>query len=214
MSDPGASSQTLSTEQLVPSFFFPSRLGPALTILNNASSDNGLTSVPYDLVDLILSQAIAEVIHETVDTAVSSLSIPQALFSSRNFLGTLAGVSTSFRVIVLRLVALAFQIPLPCERILLEAHGQVRSLLLFKGAMLAGAVMNPPEVWSPLMKAYGYHLRARFLIHSALRRKSEISLALKLCGATGGLSRLLVDALNSQLGDGSTLLSFSSFCSC
>ncbi|KAJ6500724.1 hypothetical protein C8R45DRAFT_1071271 [Mycena sanguinolenta] len=178
MSDSGASSKTLSTEH----------------------SNNGPTSVvPYELIDVILSHAIAEVIHETVDRAFQSQSISQALFSSRNSLGTLAGVSASFRVIVLKLVAVAFRIPLPCERVLIEAHRQFHSLLLFKGALLAGAVMNPPEAWSPLMKAYGYHLRARCSI-PRLKAETSLQIALDLCkGTNEGLSWPLVGLLTSQL---------------
>ncbi|KAF7359123.1 hypothetical protein MSAN_01253800 [Mycena sanguinolenta] len=178
MSDSGASSKTLSMEH----------------------SNNTPTSVlPYELIDIILSHAVAEVIHGTVNTAVQSQSISQALSSGWNSLGTLAGVSASFRVIVLKLVALAFRISLPCERVLTEGHRQFHSLLLFKGALLAGAVTNPPEAWSPLMKAYGYHLRARC---SIVRLKSETSLrvALDLCkGINEGLSWPLVALLTSQL---------------
>ncbi|KAF7353816.1 hypothetical protein MVEN_01067200 [Mycena venus] len=159
--------------------------------------------LPYDLVDLILGHTIGEVIHETVEMAFQGQSIPLSLFTSWNILGTLAGVSTTFRAIVLKLVALAFRIPLPCDSVFAEAYSQFRSLLLFKAATLRGAEMAPPVAWrSPLMQAYGYYFRTKFLVrgHQPSRRKSEILLALRLCnGAVDGLSRPLVDALNFQL---------------
>ncbi|KAF8191610.1 hypothetical protein K438DRAFT_1970589 [Mycena galopus ATCC 62051] len=182
MSESGASSQTLATQH---------------------DSNNQPTSVPYELVDLILSQSIAGVLHEAVEMSFQSHSIHHMLSTSWNFLGTLLGVSSTFRAIVLKLVALAFRIPMPCESILREAYSQFRALLFFKGAILARAVTDPPIAWSPLMRAYGYHLRARFLVREqspTLDRVSEIYLALQLCdGMAGGLTWPLVDALNSQL---------------
>ncbi|KAJ6606185.1 hypothetical protein DFH09DRAFT_3763 [Mycena vulgaris] len=110
------------------------------------------------------------------------------------------------------MVALAFRIPLPCpsQRILPAGYKMFRSLLLFKAATFAGAVMTPPEVWqAPLMQAYGYYFKAIHLgrvlplHHSAVllrSRKSEIYAALSLCtGIVAGLSQPLVDALHSEL---------------
>lgn len=64
--------------------------------------------VPYDLLDLTLSHTVGQFIQETVDTILPTDLHP-------NFLGALAGVSVTFRAIVLKLVVLAFRIPLPCE---------------------------------------------------------------------------------------------------
>jgi hypothetical protein len=190
---------------------------------------NDASTLPYDLVDLILSHAIGQVIFETVD---DSSPIPRTLAQSWSYISDLAGVSSYFRAIVLKLVALAFRIPLPRESqrslynfppnvlsadthlhsILREGYRNLRSLLLFKGAASAGAVMDPPDAWqSQLMQAYGYYLKTRYFHQGRLPRhwpsavwihgrNSDIYVALSLCnGTVGGLSYPLVDALHSEL---------------
>ncbi|KAJ7684418.1 hypothetical protein DFH06DRAFT_1462758 [Mycena polygramma] len=159
--------------------------------------------VPYELVDLILSQAIGQVIYENVEKAFQSQSLQHSLFLTWDFLGTLAGVSTVFRAIVLKLVALVFQIQLPCESqsIFPEAYAKFRSLLLFKGASMGGAVMDPPLLrhWqAPLMQAYGYYYTATSLVQGLLlrRRRADVYLALAFCQDTvAGISQPLLDRL-------------------
>ncbi|KAJ7778767.1 hypothetical protein DFH07DRAFT_795903 [Mycena maculata] len=168
-------------------------------------------TVSYDVVDLILSHAVGQVIHDAVESVLHGQPITLSSLPGWSFLGDLAGVSRTFRAIMLKLVALAFRIPLPSERIFLEAYKKLRSLLLFAAATSAGAVMDPPEGWqSPLMRAYGHYAKARFLARGRLIHRSvvslrshraEIYLALRFCNGTGAeLAYPLLDASHSQLG--------------
>ncbi|KAJ7118970.1 hypothetical protein C8R44DRAFT_789762 [Mycena epipterygia] len=169
--------------------------------------------VPHDLVDLILSHTIGQVIHEAVEATIHGQSFASSCIPCWSSVSNLAGVSTNFRAIVLKMLALAFRVPLPCEssRILSEAHQKFRSLLLFGAATVAGAVMDPPA-GSPLMQAYGHYFKAKCLAlrpplhHSVVvlrTRKTETSLALSFCSATvEALSQPLVNVLlaDSKLG--------------
>ncbi|KAK7035910.1 hypothetical protein R3P38DRAFT_3183720 [Favolaschia claudopus] len=170
------------------------------------------SSFPYELNDLILSLSIAQVIHENVEALVHASTIPVSLHSTRSTFVSLAGVSSTFRGIFLKRVALAFGITLPCESALYEANDQFRSLLLFKVATVARAVITPPlQTWSPFMRAYGYYFRARYLERGRQSHlcESDINSALTLCKATfEGLTPLLLNALNSQLKDGVSYISF------
>ncbi|KAJ7700839.1 hypothetical protein B0H17DRAFT_1195684 [Mycena rosella] len=179
------------------------------TLSLQSSQCDDPTEIPYDLVDLILSHTIGQVIHDAVEAALlPGQSIIHSILPSWTFIGDLAGVSTNFRAIVLKLLALAFRILLPCDSksIFLEGYKKFRSLLLFKAATLAGAVMDPPAVWhSPLMQAYGHYIKAthrgRALHHSVAQgRRSQICMALSLCVDTVvGLSQPVVDALGLEL---------------
>ncbi|KAJ7184516.1 hypothetical protein C8R46DRAFT_1064294 [Mycena filopes] len=170
-------------------------------------------TMPYELIDIIVGLTIGQAIHDTVEVSQHGASIAISLCSCWKSIGILAGVSTAFRSVTLKLVALAFRIPLPCEsrRMFPEAAKELRSLLLYKAATCAGAAMDPPAWEAPLLQAYGYYLRARFVprgyraVGSSVvslhgRSRSEMLLALRLCGGTlEGLSHSLVDALYDRL---------------
>ncbi|KAJ6546807.1 hypothetical protein B0H19DRAFT_1074809 [Mycena capillaripes] len=168
--------------------------------------------VPYEFVDLILSQSIGQLMHENIEMAFQDgKTMSHSLFSTWDFLGTLAGVSTTFRATVLKLVVVAFKIPSSCESqsILPEAYNIFRSLLLFKGATVAGAVIDP-QWQAPLIQAYAYYFKAKFPLrgylphnHRIARCKSAIHKGLALCqDAVVGLSQPLVDALHSEMEEG------------
>ncbi|KAJ7765791.1 hypothetical protein B0H16DRAFT_1524414 [Mycena metata] len=191
MSESATSSETLSIRH---SFSLP-----------NVKSN----TMPYELIDSILGHTIGQIIHDTVEITQRD-SLAKSLRLCWNDIRILAGVSTTFRAITLKLVALAFRIPLPCESrsIFPEASKELRSLLLFKAATCAGAVMDPPAWDAPLLRAYGYHLRAKFIpqraAHSSVvslrGHRSEIQRALGLCNGTlEALSYPLVNALQDQL---------------
>ncbi|KAJ6457092.1 hypothetical protein C8R47DRAFT_1227630 [Mycena vitilis] len=165
------------------------------------------TDILYELVDLILSHTIGQSIYEKVEKAFQSQSIQHSLSLTWDFLATLAGVSTVFRAIVLKLVARVFRIQVPWESqsILPEAYSQFRSLLLFRGASLGGAVMDPPFLWqwqAPLMQPYGYYYKATSLVQGLplRRRRADVYLALALCQDTvAGISQPLADRLQQVL---------------
>jgi hypothetical protein len=137
-----ASSKTLSTQQSVSASSSPIWFVTHCLIMGKDPK-----VVPYDLWDLIPSHTVGQFIQETVDTILlTDLHL--------NFLGALAGVSVTFRAILLKLVVLAFRIPLLCESqrcftflflcssffflcsILIAAYSKFRSLHLFKAATL------------------------------------------------------------------------------
>ncbi|KAJ7042040.1 hypothetical protein C8F04DRAFT_1078096 [Mycena alexandri] len=200
MSQSAASSKTLSTR-------------------HSFSSDVDSNTMPYELIDFILGHTIGQIIHDTIEITQYHDSIAKSLRSCWNSIGNLAGVSATFRAITLKLVVLAFRIPLPCESksMFPEACEELRSLLLFKAATCAGAVMDPLVWEAPLLRAYGHYLRAKFVpqwaAHSSVvslhGRRSEIQRALGLCNGTlEGLSHSLVNALHEQLQEGGGLFFF------
>ncbi|KAJ7611707.1 hypothetical protein FB45DRAFT_940751 [Roridomyces roridus] len=165
--------------------------------------------LPIDVLDMVIGHTIGQVIHDSVEAALDGYTF-RSLMPSWDSVVALAGVSKTCRAIVLKLVALAFRIPLPCEapRLFSEGYQAFRSLILLCAATCAGAVMDAPQVWqSPLMHAYAHYSKVRFFAYkprcsviSLLSRKGEISRALELCSRTvEELSQPLVNSLLREL---------------